>query len=141
MNVLVFDADDAAFEDALAIRERVFVEEQGVPMEREIDGLDDDATHFLIADDAPVATARVRDYGDGELKAERVAVLAESRGEGYGAAVMDAVEVHARETGFDAIVLDAQVPVVEFYERLNYSVESDEFMDAGIPHRQMRKEV
>ncbi|WP_255196070.1 GNAT family N-acetyltransferase [Halorarius litoreus] len=140
MDIAVFDVEDPRFDDALAIRTRVFVEEQDVPMDREVDGLDDEATHFLVTDDEPLATARVRDH-DGELKVERVAVLADHRGEGYGAAVMDAVESWGRESGYDEVVLHAQVPVVEFYERLGYDVEGEEFEDAGIPHRTMRKRL
>lgn len=140
METAVFDAADPRFDDALTIRERVFVEEQGVPMDREIDGLDDEATHFLLTDEVPVATARVRPH-DGGLKVERVAVLPAHRGEGYGEAVMDEVEAHARRVGYEEVVLNAQVPVVEFYERLGYVVEGEDFEDAGIPHRTMRKSL
>ena len=138
MDIAVFDADDPRFDDALAIRKRVFVDEQDVPMDREVDGLDDEATHVLLSDPEPIATARVRAHDDA-LKAERVAVLADYRGEGYGRAVMDAVETHARREGYDEVVLHAQVPVVAFYEDLGYAVEGEEFEDAGIPHRTMRK--
>lgn len=141
MEVTVCDADDPAFDEALAIRREVFVEEQGVPPDREVDGRDDESTHFLLRDGEPVATARARPYEDWALKAERVAVRPSFRGRGYGAAVMDAVEAHARERGHDAVVLDAQVPVVAFYERLDYEVTSEEFEDAGIPHRRMEKRL
>ncbi|MFC7175763.1 GNAT family N-acetyltransferase [Halosegnis marinus] len=137
MDVAVFDRDDPDFEPALALRTRVFVEEQDVPMDREVDGLDPEATHFLLRDPDPVAVARVRDH-EGDLKVERVAVARERRGEGYGDAVMDAVESWARENGYDRLVLDAQVPVVGFYEGRGYTVQDDEpFDDAGIPHRRM----
>jgi predicted GNAT family N-acyltransferase len=158
MDTAVFDADDPRFDDALAIRTRVFVEEQDVPMDREVDGLDGEATHFLLSDPEPVATARVRPHereasasdrpnGDqreprgGALKVERVAVLADHRGAGYGRAVMDAVEAYARREGYDEVVLHAQVPVVAFYERLGYTAEGEEFEDAGIPHRTMWKSL
>ncbi|WP_255149739.1 GNAT family N-acetyltransferase [Halorarius halobius] len=141
MNVAVFDTDDPRFDDAVAIRELVFVEEQGVPMDRELDGRDDAATHFLLtSEDDPVATARARPY-DGALKAERVAVLPDYRGEGFGVAVMDALESYAADEGYDEVVLHAQVPVVAFYERLGYEPEGEEFEDAGIPHRTMRKRL
>lgn len=140
MNTAVFDADDPRFDDALAIRKRVFVEEQDVPIDREVDGRDDEATHFLLSDPEPVATARVRPH-DGAVKVERVAVLADRRGEGYGEAVMDAVEAYALDAGYEEVVLHAQVPVVEFYERLDYVTEGEEFEDAGIPHRAMRKSL
>jgi predicted GNAT family N-acyltransferase len=144
MDVSVFTHEAPAFDDALALRKRVFVEEQDVPLDREVDGRDPEATHFLVRDAGePVATARVREYDGGSaLKVERVAVAGERRGEGYGDEVMDAVEAHGRERGYDRLVLDAQVPVVGFYERRGYTVEDDEpFDDAGIPHRRMAKQL
>lgn len=133
--------DEADVAACLDIREAVFVGEQDVPRDRELDGKDDEATHFLGRDEAgePVACARLREYEPGTAKVERVAVVPERRGEGLGRAVMDAVEGHAREAGYDEVVLDAQVPVVGFYEALGYAVEGEEFEDAGIPHRRMRK--
>jgi len=144
MDVSVFGHEAADFEAALDVRERVFVDEQDVPYDREVDGRDPDATHFLVRDDGdPIATARVRPYDGSDeraLKVERVAVVADRRGEGYGDAVMDAVESYATEEGYDRLVLDAQVPVVGFYERRGYAVQDDEpFDDAGIPHRRMAK--
>jgi predicted GNAT family N-acyltransferase len=144
MDVSVFGREAADFEAALDVRERVFVDEQDVPYDREVDGRDPDATHFLVRDDSdPIATARVRPYDGSDeraLKVERVAVVADRRGEGYGDAVMDAVESYATEEGYDRLVLDAQVPVVGFYERRGYTVQDDEpFDDAGIPHRRIAK--
>lgn len=143
MNTEVLDADDPAFEEALALRKRVFVDEQGVPPDREVDGKDPAATHFLVREGSdPVATARVRptDQDGRALKVERVAVARDSRGEGYGDAVMDVVESYAMEAGYDRLVLAAQVPVVGFYERRGYALQDDApFEDAGIPHRRMAK--
>lgn len=130
---------EADLETALDIRREVFVEEQGVPEDLELDGLDGEATHFLAGRDGePVGTARLRDY-DGIAKVERVAVLEPYRGEGWGERIMAAVEAHAREAGYERVHLAAQVPVVGFYERLGYEVVSEAFMDAGIPHRSMEK--
>jgi len=141
MDVSVFTHEAPEFEDALALRKRVFVEEQDVPLDREVDGRDPEATHFLVCEGGkPVATARVREYDGSALKVERVAVDHERRGEGFGDAVMNAVESYGREENHDRLVLDAQVPVVGFYERRGYAVQDDEpFDDAGIPHRRMAK--
>lgn len=144
MDVSVFAHEAPEFDDALALRKRVFVEEQDVPLDREVDGRDPESTHFLIREAGePIATARVREYDDGRaLKVERVAVARSHRGEGYGDAVMDAVESHGREEDYDRLVLAAQVPVVGFYERRGYTIQDDEpFDDAGIPHRRMAKQL
>ena len=131
---------EADFEVALAIRREVFVEGQDVPEDLELDGRDDEAAHFLARRDGePVGTARLRDYGDGVAKVERVAVRESFRGAGWGRRIMATVEEHAREAGYERVRLAAQVPVVGFYERLDYEVVSEEFMDAGIPHRSMEK--
>ncbi len=132
--------DEAGIDDALAVRRAVFVEEQGVPEELELDGNDGTATHFVAYDDGrPVGAARLRAYDETTAKAERVAVAAAERGRGIGRRLMSALEAHAADAGYETVVLHAQVPVVGFYERLGYTATSDVFEDAGIPHREMRK--
>jgi predicted GNAT family N-acyltransferase len=139
-------SDKAALDAAIEVRHEVFVEGQGVPENRELDGRDGAATHFLARDgDEVVGTARLREYHDGEgseprtAKVERVAVREARRGEGWGARIMTAVEEHAREAGYEQVSLHAQVPVVEFYQRLGYEAHGERFEDAGIPHREMTK--
>ena len=127
-------------ERCLAIRREVFVEEQGVPIDEEIDAHDPACTHFLALSAGEVAgTARLRVTGDGRVKAERVAVRRPFRGAGVGRALMRALEDEARALGRRELVLNAQLPVVAFYERLGYRAEGPEFLEAGIPHRAMRK--
>lgn len=127
---------------ALAVRRRVFVEEQDVPLDRELDGREAESVHFVAyADGDPVGAARLRPYDGSTGKVERVAVLEPERGAGVGRALMDAVEAAARDAGYAELVLHAQVPVVGFYERLSYEVTGEEFEDAGIPHREMRKRL
>ena len=126
--------------DALGIRRAVFIEEQDVPEELELDGNDEVAMQFVAYDDGrPVGTARLREGDETTAKAERVAVLSDERGRGIGRRLMAAVEAHAVEAGYEVVVLNAQVPVVGFYEQLGYATTSDVFEDAGIPHRKMRK--
>jgi predicted GNAT family N-acyltransferase len=138
--------DGADIERCLTVRHEVFVEEQGVPEDRELDGLDGEATHFLAGEvsEASAGAARLRPYDSDEdrvAKVERVAVRAERRGEGWGESIMDRVEAHARQVGYDRVVLDAQIPVVGFYERLGYETRGETFEDAGIPHREMEKSL
>lgn len=145
MSVTVARAgSDAEVADALAVRERVFVEEQDVPVDRERDGRDDEAVHLVAYDgDRAVGAARLRDYGESEGvrvgKLERVAVLPERRGEGLGTRLTREAERVARQEGFDRLRLDAQTHATGFYERLAYETVGEEFLDAGIPHRSMAK--
>ncbi|WP_135821348.1 GNAT family N-acetyltransferase [Halostella litorea] len=130
---------DAAYEDALAVRFAVFVEEQGVPEDMEVDEHEDDAVHFVAyLDGDPVGAARLRGTGD-DAKVERVAVLPGHRGAGHGAEIMREVEGVAAARGFDRVALHAQTRAAGFYDRLGYERVGGEFEEAGIPHVEMVK--
>ena len=123
------------------IRRLVFVVEQGVSEEEEWDDLDAECVHFLALDPEPIGTARLR-VVDGRLgKAQRVAVLPSARGRRVGAVLMAALEREAATKGCREILLGAQIQALGFYESLGYEVFGDEFDDAGIPHRHMRKRL
>jgi predicted GNAT family N-acyltransferase len=124
----------------LGLRRQVFIDEQGVPEEEEVDGLDPLCAHFLAEHGGrPVGTARLWETPDGRAKAQRVAVLRDWRGQGVGAALMAALEAEARARGHAAVVLGAQLEAVPFYERLGYAPYGEVFLDAGIAHRMMRR--
>lgn len=127
-------------EICLALRRRVFIEEQGVPEADEMDDLDPVCVHFLaFVGGAPMGTARLYSGPGGEAKAQRVAVLPEARGAGVGRALMLALEERARSLGHEDLRLGAQLSAVPFYERLGYAAYGEVFDDAGIPHRMMAK--
>ena len=129
------------FDQCFRIRTIVFVEEQEVPLELEMDEYDAVATHFLLRDgETPLATARLVDK-HGLAKIGRVAVLKEVRGRGLGLLLMQAVIEEAKHRGFTESVLDAQTYAVPFYARLGYVAEGEEFDDAGIPHFLMRRKL
>ncbi len=121
-----------------ALRRAVFIEEQGVSEADEVDDLDDVAVHLLATRDGqPVGTARLLVHGD-TVKVGRVCVLAEARGLGLGAALMQAAAEVARGLpGVTQAKLGAQVHALGFYERLGYVAYGPEFLDAGIAHRDM----
>ena len=125
----------------LALRRVVFIEEQAVPEDEEVDDQDGVAVHFVVEDDGPLpqGTARMRDKGHGVAKAERVAVRRDRRSAGVGRALMGALEAEARLRGQSQVLLAAQDSAIAFYERLGYVAEGPEFLDAGIVHRWMRK--
>jgi len=140
MAVTIVEAP-ADWDACYAIRKTVFVEEQAVPLELELDEYDDVATHFLLRNgDAPLATARLLDK-HGLAKIGRVAVLKEARGRGLGLVLMRAVLEEARRRGFTEAVLDSQTYAIPFYERLGFVAEGEEFDDAGIPHYLMRRRL
>lgn len=129
-------------QDCFALRRHVFVEEQGVPAALETDGNDMIARHFALKiNDAIVATCRVRRIG-GAAKIERVAVLSDYRGKGIGHELMKYVLQALTSTGdIQLLKLSSQADAVPFYERLNFKKRGPEYMEAGIPHYEMVREV
>ena len=88
-------------EDCFYIRKKVFVEEQGVPEESEIDEYESESIHLIGYDnEQPVATARIRLSMKQLSKIERVAVIKSHRGQGIGRMLMQAVESLAKDEGF-----------------------------------------
>lgn len=135
--------NDADLARSFAIRKEVFVDEQHVPIDEEIDVfdvIDGDCTHLLIENDEgqAVGTGRVRlvdEYG----KIQRVAVVKAFRQYGIGRIIILALEKLAAAQGATKAKLDAQVHAIGFYEKLGYEVKSDVFLDAGIEHVLMVK--
>jgi len=122
---------------AFAIRLRVFVKEQGVPQEIELDRDDARAVHLLAIDfGKAVGTARII-MRRGNAKIGRMAVLKSYRRKGVGTRLLKRAVQMARRSGAKKIYLHAQVPVIGFYENLNFRCVGPVFDEAGIPHRKM----
>lgn len=135
-------SSDEEREDAFAVRHAVFVEEQGVPEELELDEHDADATHFVAYDgERAIGAARLRALDDATGKVERVAVLAERRGEGWGQRLMAEVESTASERDLETLKLHSQTHAADFYDDLGYQQVGEEFYEADIPHVEMVKSL
>lgn len=118
---------------AFALREQVFVTEQGVPKELEIDMLDDIATHVIAINGAEIlACGRVVAL-DNFMKIGRLVVKKEFRGKGIGKELMSHLIKLATNTE-KTIKLDAQLQAINFFKKLGFIAESDIFLDAGIEH-------
>ena len=127
------------FAACLAIRRKVFVEEQSVPEELEYDAADATAVHLLATlDGRPVGTARLLIDG-AEGKIGRVAILQDCRGTGAGAALMRAALEELRARGVTTARLGAQTHALGFYEKLGFTACGPIYDDAGIPHRDMSR--
>jgi predicted GNAT family N-acyltransferase len=122
------------------LRRVVFIEEQGVSEADEVDGLDGSAIHLLAFDGSdPVGTARLLVKGR-VGKIGRVCVLPAARGTGLGAALIrQAMDVLRDQPGVTEAYLGSQSHATGFYEKLGFNAEGEEFLDAGIPHRHMRR--
>ncbi len=142
IHVELFAVDDAEqMRSARAIRFAVFVDEQKVPADIEIDEHDcDDATavHALaLIDGQPVGTGRYFVRRDGGVQIGRMAVSADRRGQGIGRALLDALVAEAQKRSMTHVVLHAQTHAIGFYERAGFLAHGPEFDDAGIAHVEM----
>ena len=127
---------------ALELRREVFIVEQGVPEEEELDGREDECVHVLAFDGGRlVGCCRLLPAGDGLVKLGRMVVAADRRREGVAAALLAESDVQAAGLGADRIRLAAQVYVTSLYEKDGYAVTSDPFDDAGIEHVMMEKRL
>ncbi len=122
------------------IRTAVFIEEQGVPRDIEMDDRDAHCQHVLARVDTKlVGTGRIDLEKSGKIG--RVAVLGDYRRQGIGQAIMKALEVIALENGLPEVWLNAQCSALDFYRSLHYQEVGPEFMEADIPHRKMIKQL
>jgi predicted GNAT family N-acyltransferase len=126
--------------EVVALRTRVFVDEQGVPPDIERDDADATAVHAVSRDDAGrvVATGRLLER-DGTAVIGRMAADAAVRGQGHGAAVLAVLHREAVRRGFREVELHAQVSARGFYERAGYTAVGEEYDEAGIAHVTMRR--
>ncbi len=147
---------DAERRAAFELRRRVFVEEQGVPLEEEVDEHDDSATHVVaVAGGRVVGTGRAVFPPQGtpapvggksqtphtRVKIGRMAVDEGWRRRGVGGRILDALEAEARLRGMGEAELNAQTYAIPFYSSHGYAEEGPVFLDAGIDHVLMRKRL
>ena len=140
MEFRVVEADwHARNVELMAIRNAVFVDEQGVPPDLESDGRDAGALHFLATDDGgnPVGTARL--LNDGQIG--RIAVLPAFRRRGIGRRLLALALDSARARGDRRVWLHAQIDAKELYLQAGFRIVGQRFMEAGIPHIGMERDL
>jgi len=120
--------------DICAIRYEVFVDEQNVPEELEIDGLDGEAKHVLaFVDEVPIGTGRI--LSDGHIG--RVAVLKKYRGQGSGKLIMKELIKWAQDMNLEKVWLSSQLHAHSFYLDLGFVCVGEIYKEAGIDHIKM----
>ncbi|OGQ13981.1 MAG: hypothetical protein A2026_01055 [Deltaproteobacteria bacterium RBG_19FT_COMBO_46_12] len=122
-----------------SLRDAVFVQEQGIPRELEWDCEDTRCIHVLARNDSgiPIGTGRMQSDG----KIGRLSVLANWRGQGIGGELLESLVSKAYECKFKSVYLHAQTHVVSFYEKYGFRKEGGEFIEAGISHVKMVKDL
>jgi predicted GNAT family N-acyltransferase len=121
-----------------ALREEVFIREQSVPADMEWDEFDEGSCHVVaLAGGIPIGTGRL--LPDGHIG--RMAVLRKWRGQGAGSALLAALIDAARGRGLSRVMLNAQTRALAFYLRHGFCAQGEEFLDAGIAHRRMWRDI
>lgn len=128
---------EASLPQLRTVRDAVFVQEQRVPLELELDALDPLCHHVLArnAQGQPIGTGRLTP----EHRVGRMAVLPDWRNRGVGEAMLQALLDKARELGWHEVSLHAQVSAINFYARQGFLPHGERFVEAGIEHQTMRR--
>lgn len=126
----------------LELRRTVFIEEQNVPENEEVDGDDPDCDHILLTiSDIPVGAARLKYYDD-FVKVQRVCVLKNYRGQGIGSNIINFIIRHVEKNDIRSSVrLGSQIHALEFYKGLGFIEFGEEYLDAGILHKDMEYKI
>ena len=133
---------EAEMEAAMGVRFRVFVAEQAVPAEEELDEADATASHAVaICQGQVVGTGRLVQQDDGDAQIGRMAVDQTWRRRGIGDQILRFLEEEARAQGLRRCVLHAQEYVKGFYAAHGYQEQGDTFLEVNIPHIEMRKDL
>jgi predicted GNAT family N-acyltransferase len=136
--VILVKSWQQASQEAYVIRENVFIQEQGVPKDMELDGLDPAAKHALAYKGSLcVGTARLVHLANHDAQIGRMAVLSTFRNRGIGKAMLNHLIALAQAEGVLNLVLHSQVSAIPFYAKLGFIADEPIYEEAGIPHRNM----
>jgi len=126
-------------EQAGAIRQSVFVDEQKIPAEMEWDAADASCLHAVAFNrfGQALATGRLLEHVPGVAKIGRMAVMRSMRGGRIGREVLDALMRQGKQEGFGEVLLHAQLSAAGFYARAGFVQRGDAFEEAGIGHVEM----
>ena len=121
----------------LRIRKIVFIKEQKVPEELEIDGLDKMAKHVIVLyKNKVIGCTRIRFIGK-KAKLERISLLKHCRGKGFGKFLMEFLINYCKNNKAKTIVMNAQFYLKDYYSRFGFKPKGKSFMEAGIKHIEM----
>ena len=124
------------YEQILGIRKKVFIEEQKVPVEIEIDEYESESTHFITyLNKEPVGCARIR--FNKYAKLERIAIIKEHRRKGFGRELTEYLIDYCHKKNIFDIRLNSQLYVADFYEKIGFKKVGEIFFEAGIKHVEM----
>jgi len=134
--------NDCELKGAFEVRKQVFVEEQGIPEDLELDEYDMEAMHMVAKDgERIVGTARVLFLAASQAKLERMAILKPFRHRGIGKGIISFLDEEFKNRGIKQVVLHAQCSAVNFYKSCGFEESGSPFWEAGIKHVKMQKRL
>jgi len=134
--------NDKELKGAFEVRRQVFVAEQSIPEDLELDGLDKKALHMVVKDgERVIGTARVLFLANSQAKIERMAVLKPFRGIGIGKKIISFLNEELKNRQVEEVVLHAQCSVVAFYKSCGFKELGPAFWEAGIRHLKMQRQL
>ena len=135
-------SSERELKSAFEVRRQVFVEEQGVSEELELDKYDREALHMVVKDkEGVIGTARIRFLVTGQAKLERMAVLKHFRRRGIGRDIISFLIAELRNRQIGQVLLHAQYSVVAFYKSCGFEESGLPFWEAGIKHIKMQRRI
>ncbi len=135
-------ASDRELKEAFEVRKRVFVDEQGIAENLELDDRDGEALHMVVKDgERVIGTARVIFLANNQAKIERMAVLKPFRRKGVGRRIISFLNEELRKKQVEQVVVHAQYAVVGFYKLCGFEESSSPFWEAGIKHIKMERRL
>lgn len=128
-------------EKVIDIRKNVFIKEQNVPLDIEIDGLDPEAEHFIVyLGNEPIGCARIR-ANRNSAKLERIAIIKRYRGKGFGTKLTNFLIDYCKKKDFQEIILHSQTYVSDFYKKIGFKPSGKTFFEADIEHMEMYLDI
>jgi len=127
---------------ALDVRRQVFINEQGIPEEIEVDGRDKEESHMVVKDgEIIIGTPRVLFLSDGQARIERMAVLKPFRGRGIGTGIVSFLNRDLRNKQVEQVFLHSQYTFIGFYKTCGFVEIGSPFLEAGIKHIKMQLQL
>ena len=133
---------DRELKGAFEVRRKVFVEEQGISEELDLDGHDSEALHMVVKNgEKVIGTARVLFLATSQAKIERMAILKPFRQKGIGIRIVSFLNEELKKKQVEQVVLHAQYPIIAFYKSCGFTELGSPFWEAGIKHIKMQRRL
>jgi predicted GNAT family N-acyltransferase len=140
MPLRIIDHGSTEYQQMVALRQVILRAPLGLSFtEEELAAEKNDILLGFFDDEELEGCCILTKTNDTTVRLRQMAVLAGLQGKGIGRAIMDYAEMVAKEAGYKKLTMHARKTAVGFYEKLDYTICSDEFLEVTIPHVEMEK--